>query len=503
MNPMSAETVARFRAVVEHRLGLNFADDKRDFLADILYTQSIKNGEVPTTYLDRLELKPAADEWQALVQLLTVPETYFFRYFDQFRAFAEVALRERMQAQRHSGRLSILSAGCASGEEAYSLAMMMREVGIDAAWKVSIRAADINPAVIDRAKRARYSAWSLRETPAEVQRRWFRSQGRDYVLDDVIRDAVQFEQRNLSEDDAGFWREASYDIIFCRNMMMYFSARNARVLLERITRALVPGGYLFLGHAETLRGLPNDFHICNTHGTFYYQRRTAAESGPLLTVGNSHQQLLPFKPIAADKNDAWMSVIQRSAERVQALTRLSETASAPMAADKKIVWDLHAAHQLLRQERFAEALDVIRVLPAEAAHDAQVQLLKAVLCIHSGQRQEAEQVCQALLAIDELNSEAEYVLALCREDDGDNRAAINHDQTAIYLDANFAMPHLHLGLLARRAGDHLSARRELEQASILLQREDAARVLLFGGGFGRDALLALCRAELTACGGQP
>ncbi|HTA21595.1 MAG TPA: protein-glutamate O-methyltransferase, partial [Polyangia bacterium] len=91
----------------------------------------------------------------------------------------------------------------------------------------------------------------------------------------------------------------------------------------------------------------------------------------------------------------------------------------------------------------------------------------------------------------------------CREDAGDRSAAAEHDRIAAYLDPTFAMPRLHLGLLARRAGDQPTARRELGEAMTLLEREDPSRLLLYGGGFGRPGLAALCRAELRACGGPP
>jgi chemotaxis protein methyltransferase CheR len=92
-------------------------------------------------------------------------------------------------------------------------------------------------------------------------------------------------------------------------------------------------------------------------------------------------------------------------------------------------------------------------------------------------------------------------MALCREYSGDQRSAMEHDQIAVYLDSSFAMPHLHLGLLSKRAGDMNTARQELNQASLLLEREDSSRVLLFGGGFSREALVAVCRRELQRCGG--
>jgi chemotaxis protein methyltransferase CheR len=123
-----------------------------------------------------------------------------------------------------------------------------------------------------------------------------------------------------------------------------------------------------------------------------------------------------------------------------------------------------------------------------------------VLLTHGGDLSAAQTVCREVLAIDEMNAGAHYSLALCREGVGDRAGAIDHDQTAAYLDPAFALPRLHLGLLARKSGDRAAARRDLSEALMLLEREDASRLLLFGGGFSRDALIALCRAELMECG---
>jgi chemotaxis protein methyltransferase CheR len=142
-------------------------------------------------------------------------------------------------------------------------------------------------------------------------------------------------------------------------------------------------------------------------------------------------------------------------------------------------------------------------LPQESGHDPDVLLLHAALLTHRGRLAEAEEACRRLLDVDELSAGAHYLLALCREGARDRTSAMNHDQVAIYLDPGFAMPHLHLGLLARRAGERAAAQKELGEALLLLQREDVSRVLLFGGGFNREALVALCRTELMGCGGKP
>ncbi|MFN8560281.1 MAG: CheR family methyltransferase [Anaerolineae bacterium] len=467
----------------------------------MLHARLEKTGEAVTTYLARLESQTSGEEWSALGELLTVPETYFFRHYDQFRAFAEVALPDRMRAARASGWLSILSAGCASGEEAYSLAVLAREVTGGAGWNISVVGVDINPAVIRKAIDGRYSARALRQTSPEMQQKLFGQQHHDYALDGSIRSTVRFEVRNLADDDPTFWRPEAFDVIFCRNVIIYFSPEQAQALISRFARALAPGGYLFLGHAENLRGLSQDFHVCHTHDTFYYRRRARDEIArkPPVLAADPLSMPTPLEAVL-DGDVSWVEAIRDSAERVQSLAQ-KPAARAP--ASDKPRWSLAPAFDLLRNERYHEALDAVRGLPAEAANDVDAVLLQAVLCAHSGRLDEAEQVCRHLLTLDEMNAGAQYVLALCCEGAGDTAAAISHDQTAIYLDPGFAMPHLHLGLLARRSAELETARGELQQALTLFQREELSRLLLFGGGFGREALLALCRAELVACGGQP
>ena len=257
----------RFRGWISQRFGLNFDDSKLDFLAEVLSRRADKRALAPRPYLDRLDGPDVESEMQALALELTVPETYFFRHIDQFHAFTDVALPHAQAARAAERKLTVLSAGCASGEEPYTLAMLLRERVTEPGWEIVIRALDVNPAMLAKAARGCYSAWALRETPADALRRWFRSVGRDFQLDDSILSAVSFHEANLSRDNAELWAPATYDVIFCRNVMMYLTANVARALVARLTRSLVPGGHLFLGHAETLRGLSNDYHLCHTHDT--------------------------------------------------------------------------------------------------------------------------------------------------------------------------------------------------------------------------------------------
>jgi chemotaxis protein methyltransferase CheR len=515
----SVET-QRFRGWIAQRLGLHFDDAKLEFLAEVLDRRADNQGLALRPFLDRLEGAHMDADLQALALELTVPETYFFRHIDQFHAFADVALSEAQAARGPVRKLNILSAGCASGEEPYTLAMVVGERGADCGWSADIRGFDLNAAMLAKAARGRYSSWALRETPETSRRRWFRGVEKEFELDEGIRAAVTFQQVNLAKENAGLWPPQRYDVIFCRNVLMYFTPDSAQALVARLTRSLAPGGHLFLGHAETLRGLSNDYHLRHTHGAFYYQRKYAQrdERGGDCedTLNGVSQGKLagPFfaGPVASAPEPGWtktwLETIQSASECIQALTE--RPAAKPVlrghggaSGAAKTAVQLPVVLELLKNERFADALDLLARLPADSEQDADVLLLRAALLTHSGQLGAAEKASAQLLERDELNTGAHYLLALCRESAGDRQGALDHDQAAIYLDSGFAMPRLHLGLMAKRARDWEGARRELRQALLLLKREDASRLLLFGGGFGREALIALCDAELKSAGGVP
>lgn len=499
-----AQELEGFRGAITRFLGLRFDDSKLDELAEALgarmkATSTSKVG----AYLSSMAV--SREEQHALAGHLTVPETFFFRMSDHFRALTEAVLPEFTESYPH--RVRILSAGCASGEEAYTVAMLLRYCACARANGITIRGIDINPAVIAKARQGRYTEWSMRETSPEMRDRYFRKHGCQFELNDNIRQMVIFEVGNLMDPKATFWQKESFDIIFLRNVLMYFSPDAAKEVIGRVAESLVPGGYLFLGSAETLRGVSQEFHLCQSHGSFYYRRRTY---GDLPTQAVSSASLptttgpAPISQEVPEIQGDWLKTIRLASQRIEDLTRRSRVSRKSTvqnpgdAGAPKMKADVGEAMNLMRQERFADALDA---LPLETIISTDAQLLRAVVLANAGRLAEAEAACKLLLKHDEMNAGAHYVMALCREHAGDLPAAGEHDQAAIYLDPSFAMPHLHRGLLARRTDNFPEARRELHQAVLLLEREDASRILLFGGGFSRDSLVELCNRELKSCGG--
>ncbi|MDP9794836.1 chemotaxis protein methyltransferase CheR [Catenuloplanes nepalensis] len=455
----------RLRALLAERLGMTFDEKRDDLLTEVLRTRADRHRMSEGDYLDRLTADPERAELRALAEAVTINETYFFRNIEQFHALAEVAIPDRRRARASVRALRLLSVGCSSGEEPYTLAAVTAE-RVPPDWHVSIVGLDINRAVLRRAATGHYSTWSLRETPASIRQRWFHPRDDGVEVDERLRARVQFVEHNVVNDDPVLWASQSYDVIFCRNMLMYLTDEVRRGTIARITRALAPGGYLFLGHTDSLGSRPEGLEVRHTHGTVYYCRttRTAAPQ-PVATAPAPFTRPQPAPQIKTQ----------------------------PMRGYEQ-------ALLLLRDERFQEALAAVESMTEPESRLPRVRVLRGALLAHVGDTGRAADLCERLVAEDGLNADAHYVIGVCHEGDASPAAAGRNHQLAAYLDPGFAMPRMRLGLLAKQAGDRQTAARELDRAVTLLRGESDERILLFGGGFGRRSLIALCRSELQAVG---
>jgi chemotaxis protein methyltransferase CheR len=481
----------RFREAIASKLGLHFDDTKRGELAELLGARAKAVGAAGVAdYFRRLDER----EWVALAERLTVGETYFFRYREQFDAFRDVVLPRAASAPR---AFRILSAGCSGGDEPYSLAIAILEHAPTIAARAEIVAFDVNPAALARAADARYSAWALREVPDAVRARHFTKQGDAFHVARAAREMVRFERRNLVDADDAFFRRDAFDLVFCRNVIMYFAPETMRAVVVKLAESMRGGAHLFLGHAETLRGISNDFHLRHSHETFYYERKGDGVHASLPVVLRKTSEDVPSVAAAAIDDGSWVDVIQSSSQRVAKLEARSDKSGAQNATARA---DRGTILEMVRAERFVDALES---LGARDDDDPEAKLLRAVLLTNRGALDDAERLCNAILATDDLNAGAHYVTALCREHAGDHDGAIAHDRMATYLEPTFAMPHIHMGILERRAGHFERARVEIVRALELIDAEDPSRILLFGGGFSREALATLCRNEMRRCGGGP
>lgn len=514
---MTAHKLDRLAALLEERLGMSCADWQRERLAEALAGKQRGlaralgvGGEALTEALDGADLALSHAELQALIDAVSIGETYFFREPAQLAALIELAIPERLRCAEVGRPLRILSAGCSSGEEPYSLAITLAEQRPDLGpERVSIVGIDVSAATVARARRARYSRWALRATPPELRERFFRREGEDFRLIDSIRAAVHFEEGNLIEPDPMLLPPGSLDVVFCRNVLIYFSERMMRRAVAELARLLMPGGFLFLGHSETLRGISSEFAQEHNFGTFFYRRTGAGSPGPSRKSPAPPPSPPPPPPgDVRSESGEWFESIQRSAERIAQLTSAAPARPAAEGRPESEVASGTAERgfasfmpvlRLLAAEQQDEALQLLAQLPGSAG-SATATLISAAIFYSQSRLDKVKQASQRLLDAGSHTAEARYLLGLCHEHAGERARALRQIEEAVRADPGFAMAQLRLGTLLRRSGQRTAALAALTKALEVLGRERDERILLFGGGFRREALLSLCRSELSALG---
>ncbi len=261
--------------LIQERFGLTFDGVRREILAARLQPRMRElRIDSPRAYYEYLRFHPQRDaEFDRLPALVTNNETYFFRETRQFEILIDHILPER-RAGSPSHPLRVLSAGCSSGEEPYSLAIALHNAGLPPAGKTwEIDARDLNPERIARAREAVYDETSLRACDAEARRRYFTVEGGRFRLKDRYRAGVRFVQSNLLAP--GLTLERRYDVILCRNLLIYFCDSAFESLIGLFARSLAPDGYLFLGHSESLFDRATEFVPVVVGGSVVYRKPPA------------------------------------------------------------------------------------------------------------------------------------------------------------------------------------------------------------------------------------
>jgi chemotaxis protein methyltransferase CheR len=252
-----------------------------DFICQILKTRS---GLVLTNdkaYLLESRLLPVARKWKLatfddlvrlirskndeavirdVVEAMTTNESFFFRDTKPFDQFKQICLPALLKARAGTKTLRIWSAACSSGQEAYSLSMILSEMGSQlAGWKIDIIGTDLSSEILQRAKDGMYSQFEVqRGLPITLLVKYFVQQGDRWKISDKIRQMVQYKEWNLLNDPAPLGR---FDIVFCRNVLIYFDQPTKAKVLAGIAKQMPDDGYLFLGGAETVLGISDKFQL--------------------------------------------------------------------------------------------------------------------------------------------------------------------------------------------------------------------------------------------------
>jgi chemotaxis protein methyltransferase CheR len=401
--------------------GLDFAPGRRTAAeAQIRRVMARAGAAGPEEYLDRLGADPDPHALDDLIAELTVGETYFFREPEQFNFLRETVLPEIRSRRAHGHILRAWSAGCASGEEAYSLAIVLHEEL--PAGRAHLLATDLSRDALARAHRARYSDWSLRGEGAWAARPYLRPEGNDHVVVEPLRRMVSPGYLNLAVDDypsaaSGVW---GMDLIFCRNVLIYLDRETIRKVARRLHDSLAPGGWLI-----------------------------AASSDPSLL------EHAPFEPVVTDRGLFY----RRKGVVVPRLPAPPAESNPPRAdLDPDLGAVLAEARESLALGDYAGAVDRTRALPGAAARALHIRAL-ANLDGRLAERDSAGATAEYPLSDEIHHLRAVLLLGLGRVAEAAEAA-----RRAVCLDRGSAMAHFTLGLILTRLGDRAGAWRAYRNA---------------------------------------
>jgi len=272
----AAITVAdfeRFRTLFYRKTGIHFEDSKRYFVDKRLRERMKQTGhESFKSYFTFMRFQASGEEFQNLTNAMTVNETYFFREDYQFQTMCKYLMDELDDHRPQGQDLRIWSVPSSTGEEPYSIAIFLMEF-----WKgldhrdVELVSSDIDTSVLDRAKAGIYSKRSVQNIPITIRQKYFTQQGQEYHLCDDIRESVSFSLANLvgTQNTKSF---RNFDLIFCRNLLIYFDDDSRRQAAQVLYDALNPGGYIFLGHSESMSRISSLFKVRKFGDVIVYQK---------------------------------------------------------------------------------------------------------------------------------------------------------------------------------------------------------------------------------------
>jgi chemotaxis protein methyltransferase CheR len=465
---LAEEEFVAFRDLVGERFGLQFDESRREALRLAVRTRTLACGDGSfQEYLARLRGLPLRGtragpgregELGRLVELLTIQETCFFRNPEHFQALVEAVLPGFLS--RPGGPpIRIWSAGCATGEEPYSIALTLLEAGIGQA---EILGTDVSEAALDMARVGRYGRRAVRLVPGLVLDRYFYRDGDHFLVGDALRRLVRFEYLNLIQEPFPIARFTGCDVVFCRNVIIYFTPESIRRLVRTVTECLAPGGVLFLGPSETLWKLSTDFELAEWGGGFYYRRRP-----PVLGPAPRPAAREVPTPLPSPTSQRKIRPVSKSRRETRRLA-----APAPTAPSR-----LEEAQEALRAGDAAGAVAALEGAIAEGSGDAPPLVLLAYLRLSGGRLDAAAELAKRALARDPLCPDAHLLEGLIAWEEGRHEEATAAFKRALYLEPASALARYQLGRLYTLRRQRRRAQHEFAEAVRLLDVGVARSVL--------------------------
>jgi len=396
---------------------------------------------LPEEYLQMLSTCPDQSPLlEHLVAGITVSETYFFRDKNQITFLQERLLPNLVNEKRNQNNLSlrIWSAGCASGEEIFTIVMLIHEIIRDINdWTLNILGTDINTASMQKAMAGHYGEWSMRSIPEYFKQRYFIKENNQYTITKKICDLVKFDYLNLNDDNypAIFNGTNAQDLILCRNVLIYFDTNSITKIMKKLSDSLIPGGYLMLGASD-----PIDFKSTNL---IFHHDQGLVFSRPTV-------EQLELHPVSIPENKITPPMATKIKHHIEKIQGIEKHKPHPYSTKPPPIVDEARIAKLIDDSKWQEIVDVIHLHESQIKKSAFLLNAKATALANLGNLEEAIKLFQDSLALDWTNKFSYFTYAL-------TLAELNHLQEAeyalrktIYLDHQFVEAHYQLGLLLLR-----------------------------------------------------
>jgi len=500
MDDFSDPQLAIISRRITDEMGLCFPEDRWRDLKRGISGAAIELGCRDTAdFVNQLLVSPADKKLiEVLARHLTTGETYFFREKQVFEILKERILPELVRSRAGSGKtLRIWCAGCSSGEEPYSVAILLKQMLPDIRdWNITIRATDINLDALARAREGVYGEWSFRDTGPELRNSFFASdeKGRFTVLPE-IKKLVSFGYLNLVSDPFPELANNTnaMDLIFCRNVLMYFSPEQAESVTRRFHHALLEGGWFITSVTETSLNLTKEFVGINLPEALVYRKMTR-EPGVVRKQG-------PASRTVNTGHEIPRTLSGRTRGHVVPPAIKATVATKQVSHKKQLepVPTLAAAFEHYAAGRYGEVASTCEALPGREG-DMRTLVLLTRAYANQGRLDLAESWCRKAITTDRINPETHYLMASILQELGRETEAAESLQRVLYLDPDCILAHYDLGNISLRQGNTKIAGRHFNTAEKILTKLPDDAVVPYSEGLNAAKLLQILRTTITRVG---
>ena len=502
--PLSPDDFGLFQKLLIEASGLRFDEGRNQVLHHALWQRLQHRGyDSYREYYNLLKFHPEGRlEIRELLDLVTIGETYFFRNRAQFDVLMRFVLPGIIQRKVDSGDKCIRawSAGCSRGDEAYSIAMAITEVFPSfEEWRISILGTDINRTGLACSEEAAYGEKDIGHLPKEYLEKYFKSQGSIYHLRDDVKELVGFEYHNLARDPCLHEKMQNVDIIFCRNVIIYFDSQTTQRVLENFCNCLAQDGYLFLGHTETLWQITNRFERVEFPQTFIYKKRLGPiqedATKPFMAIPEINIENLTFSaaPIRTFGAGGLTSVEETGTEQrsfPQGWGRGYREKPEPSEQVKD-------STQRIDKPSDVPFLSSPNNMAAQDKNYILTRLAKATILANEAKYKEAADILGKIVEADNLSVEAYYLLGVLSYKSGDLKEAEAQFRKVIYVAPDSILAYFNLGNMYLYQRKLKEAAREFRNAIRLLEKRPKDEQVRFCEDFTVEFLLRACRNTLA------